>query len=255
MIESWFTVEKLDPQTFVISEYKHWEETHCYLLCGRERALLIDSGLGVSNVRGVVDRLTSLPVLVALTHAHWDHFGGLRHFECFALHEAEKDWIAGQFPLPLDVVKNSLTKIPCDFPEGFNIDDYQIFRGMPRSVLHDGDRLDLGGREIRVIHTPGHSPGHCCFYEPERGYLYSGDLIYKGCLCAFYPATDPRQFYQSVRKLRNFEISRILPGHHSLDIPVSLIWRIEEGFARIKEWGMLAQGNGTFDFDDFQIQI
>ena len=82
-MNEWFTVEQIDSQTFVISEYKHWEETHCYLLCGRERAILIDTG------------------------------------------------------------------------------------------------LDLGGRNIQVVHTPGHSPGHCCFYEPERKYLFSGDLIYK----------------------------------------------------------------------------
>ena len=54
-MSEWFTVEKIDSQTFAISEYKHWEETHCYLLCGEESAVLIDTGLGVSNIREIVD--------------------------------------------------------------------------------------------------------------------------------------------------------------------------------------------------------
>ena len=45
-MNTWFTVEEVDSQTFAISEYKHWEETHCYLLCGQEKAVLIDTGLG-----------------------------------------------------------------------------------------------------------------------------------------------------------------------------------------------------------------
>lgn len=76
--------------------------------------------------------------------------------------------------------------------------------------------MDLGDRTLKVIHTPGHSPGHCCFYEPDRKYLYSGDLIYHGCLDAFYPATDLQQFFQSVRKVRALSVRRILPGHHQL---------------------------------------
>ena len=43
----WFTTEQLAPDTWVISEYRHWEETHCYLLIGADRALLIDTGLGI----------------------------------------------------------------------------------------------------------------------------------------------------------------------------------------------------------------
>ena len=56
-MDSWFTVEQIDQDTFVISEYRHWEETHCYLLCGTKRAILIDTGLGVSNIREVIDGL------------------------------------------------------------------------------------------------------------------------------------------------------------------------------------------------------
>ncbi len=81
-MSDWFTVTSIDSQTFVISEYKHWEETHCYLLCGRERAILIDTGLGVSNIKAVVDSLGSLPLMVVTTHVHWDHIGGHRYFDC-----------------------------------------------------------------------------------------------------------------------------------------------------------------------------
>ncbi len=72
----WFTVEIIDPNTFAISEYQHWEQTHCYLLLGTQKALLIDSGLGVQNISTVVHRLTNQSVLLATTHAHWDHIGG-----------------------------------------------------------------------------------------------------------------------------------------------------------------------------------
>ncbi len=251
----WFTVEKIDNQTFAISEYKHWEETHCYLLCGQEKALLIDTGLGVSDIRKIVDSLADLPVMAATTHVHWDHIGGHRYFENIAVHELEKDWLSVKFPIPLQTVKNNLTKFPCDFPAGFDIDAYRVFQGVPQIVLHDGDWLDLGDRKIQVVHTPGHSPGHCCFYEPGRNYLFSGDLIYKGCLYAFYPTTDPQLFYHSVKRVQKYKISRILPGHHQLNIPVSMIDEIEAGFAQIEESGKLKQGNGLFEFRDFQIQI
>lgn len=254
-MEDWFTVEVIDDNTFAISEYKHWEETHCYLMCGTEKAVLIDTGLGVSNIRSAVDSLTTLPIMAVTTHAHWDHIGGHKYFEDIAVHEAEKEWLSVRFPIPLQVVKRNLMCKPCDFPKDFMLEDYQIFTRTPQYILHDGDYLDLGNRKLMVIHTPGHSPGHCCFYELDREYLFSGDLIYEGCLDAFYPSTDPQLFFQSVRKIQNLSIERILPGHHQLSIPVDLIDRIENGFSKLSDEGKLKQGNGVFDFGDFQIHI
>ena len=57
-MDDWFTLERIDEDTDILSEYRHWEETHCYLLRGRERGLLIDTGLGICDIRQAVDRLT-----------------------------------------------------------------------------------------------------------------------------------------------------------------------------------------------------
>lgn len=254
-LENWFTIDKIDRDTFAISEYKHWEETHCYLLCGTEKAVLIDTGLGVANIKEVVDSLTALPVMVISTHVHWDHIGGHKYFDNIAVYEAEKDWLSVQFPISLQEVKKNLLGRPCAFPADFIIDDYQIFQGVPQAVLQDGDCIDLGNRRLTVVHTPGHSPGHCCFYEPKRGYLYSGDLIYSGCLDAFYPTTDPRQFFQSVKKVQALEVNRVLPAHHQLNISVHIIDEIERAFGTLERTGQLNQGNGIFAFGSFQIHI
>ncbi len=59
----WFTVENIDNATFAISEYGHWTQVHSYLFIGKERAALIDTGLGITNIKEVVQQLTQLPVL------------------------------------------------------------------------------------------------------------------------------------------------------------------------------------------------
>lgn len=250
----WFTVERIDPDTYAISESQHWEEPHCYLVCGKKRAALIDTGLGVSNIKAVVDTLTDLPIVVLTTHVHWDHIGGHQHFQHIAVHEQETDWLS-HFPLPLSVVKQNLTRYPCPFPEEFDLSAYGVFQGIPQMILHDGDTLDLGNRSLRVLHTPGHSPGHCCFYEADRGYLFSGDLIYSGCLDAFYPTTDPVQFYHSVQKLQPLDIAKILPGHHQLHLPISLTGQIEDAFAGLEQAGQLRHGSGVFQFGEFSIHL
>lgn len=254
-MSDWFTVERIDNDTYVISEEQHWEETHCYLLCGSQIAVLIDTGLGVENIKTIVDQLTQLPVHVITTHCHWDHIGSHHCFDYIAVHVLEKEWLSGHFPLPLEVVKKNLTLKPCRFPDGFHLDDYQIFQGTPQQLFSDHDILSFGNRQLQVIHTPGHSPGHCCFYEADRGYLFSGDLIYKGCLDAFYPTTNPMQFYQSVEKVKQLTIKKVLPAHHDLQIIPSIIADICQAFKSLDDQQLLKQGNGLFDFGDFQIHI
>ena len=250
----WFTVERIDDATFALSEYRHWEETHSYLLLGRERALLLDTGLGVGNLRREVEALTDLPVSVALTHVHWDHIGGCAQFAAPAVHEAEADWLR-HFPLPEAAVRRQLRAKAPLFPAGFSPENHRVFSGEPGRVLRDGDIIDLGGRQVQVLHTPGHSPGHCCYYEAARGRLYAGDLLYRGCLDAFYPTTSPEDFLSSLERIAALPLREILPGHHALNCPPDLAVRARDGFRRLRERGLLHQGAGRFDFGDFQVHL
>lgn len=254
-MDDWFAVEQLEADTFAISEPRHWEEPHSYLLLGAKRALLIDTGLGVADLAAVVRSLTKLPVLAALTHAHWDHIGGLNGFAEIAVHPAEADWLAGRFPLPLAAVKQNLLRWPCGFPPGFDPARYALYSGGATRLLQDGDVLDLGGRRVTALHTPGHSPGHLCYWEAARGSLYTGDLIYAGCLDAFYPTTDPAAFRRSVARVSTLPAARLFPGHHALDVPPGLIRRVDAAFGELERTGQLRQGAGLFAFDGFQIHL
>ena len=147
-MKDWFTVEKIDEDTYAISEYQHWEETHCYLLCGTKRALLIDTGLGVANIKEVVDKLTMLPIFVVTTHVHWDHIGGHQYFENIGVHILEKDWISEKFPISLQQVKRNLTCRECQFPEEFDLEKYQLFQGDVQSTFSDGEIFNLGERTV-----------------------------------------------------------------------------------------------------------
>ena len=253
--DDWFTIEKIDDNTAVISEYKHWEETHCYVINGTERCLLIDTGLGVANILEQVKKLTDKPITAVSTHVHYDHIGGHRYFSDFYVHEAEIEWINGGFPLTTEQVRNFLIEEPCDFPQDFNIDDYYLFEGVPSRVLHDDDTIELGGRSIRVLHTPGHSPGHICLYEQEKGYLYTGDLVYIGILFAYYPSTDPVAYMNSIKKLLSLPVKRILPAHHDLDVPLSIIKDMDIAFTELYQSGKLKHGSGTFSYPGFGIRL
>ncbi len=255
MDHHWFTIERVDESTYALSEYRHWEETHSYLLLGEGENLLIDSGMGIGNIRQAVEMLTQDPVTVVATHAHWDHIGGHGLFPRFYVHEREAAWLDGAFPLPLQAVRKLVAAEPCDLPSDFNLEQYQIFQGRPDRILRDHDRIEIGNRTLEVWHTPGHSPGHMCFYEPERRYLYTGDLIYEGRLLAFYPTTDPVAYHASVERLSGLDIQKLLPAHHRLDIPVSLLEQVRQAFAQLKEEGNLSHYGRVFSFDGFEIQL
>src|SRR3990170_2871520 len=81
----WYTTREHQPGVWLVSEPPH---VNCFLVAGRERALLVDTGLGFAPIREVVDGLTGLPVVVVNTHYHWDQVGGNPPFSDVAIHEA-----------------------------------------------------------------------------------------------------------------------------------------------------------------------
>ncbi|WP_167957472.1 MBL fold metallo-hydrolase [Anaerosporobacter faecicola] len=250
----WFTIDQIDTDTYCISEYRHWEETHCYLLEGKDRTLLIDTGLGICNIANEVRKLTDKPVIAVATHIHWDHIGGHRYYPEFYAHEAELDWLSGRFPLTMDTIRKMVID-HCDLPEGYNVNTYEVFQGTPKRVLQDGDFIDLGDRRITVLHTPGHSPGHMCFWEAEREYLFTGDLVYKDTLFAYYPSTDPQAYLQSLEKIAELPVKRVFPGHHTLNIQPEILIRMRDAFRQLDLQGKLHHGSGTFDYGDWAVWL
>ena len=117
-MDQWFTVDRIDEDTYIISEYRHWEETHCYLLNGSGRSLLIDTGLGICNIYDEVVKLADQPVTAVATHIHWDHIGGHKYFPDFHAHEEELGWLSGGFPLSMETVRGMVVD-HCELPEGY----------------------------------------------------------------------------------------------------------------------------------------
>lgn len=253
-MNDWFTIDKIDADTYIISEYRHWEEIHCYLLNGAQRSLLIDTGLGICNISEAVSGLTEKPVTAVATHIHWDHIGGHKYYPDFYAHEAELDWLNGGFPQPLEMIKGYVVD-RCELPDDFNINAYQFFQGKPTKVLHGGEHIDLGGRIVEVLHTPGHAPGHMCFWEAKKGYLFTGDLVYKDTLTAWFPSTDPEAYWKSLEVVAALPVKRVFPAHHSLDVQPEILTRMREAFRELKANGKLHHGSGTFHYGDWSVWL
>ncbi len=198
----WFSLEIVADGITMITEphvARLWR-ANVFLIQGRDRALLVDTGMGVGSLREVVVALTDQPVTLFTTHSHLDHIGGHPEFADaeILLHPAELD----RMRAPLGPVGLAYASLPEARREqyraagfdtsGLMIDaipapDYDLtqhrFAGAePTRLVGEGDVIDLGGRRFEVLHLPGHSPGSIALWEPASGALIAGDAIYDGIL-------------------------------------------------------------------------
>lgn len=180
--------------------------------------------------------------------------GGLKYFPDFYAHEAELNWLNGEFPLTAEQIRGMVID-RCKLPDGYDVSKYEFFQGTPTRVLKDGDVIDIGGRSIQVLHTPGHSPGHMCFWEKGRGYLFTGDLVYKDTLFAYYPSTDPEAYLASLEKVSALPVKRVFPAHHTLDIQPEILTRMRDAFRILQAEGKLHHGSGTFAYGDWAVWL
>ena len=164
------------------------------------------------------------------------------------------DWLNGKFPLSIQTVHDMVID-RCDLPDGFDVSKYEMFQGSPTSVLEGGEIIDMDDRKIEVLHTPGHSPGHLCFWEQERGYIFTGDLIYKGTLFAYYPSTDPEAYLESLEIIAAMPSKRLFPAHHSLDIQPEIAIRMRDAFRELKAQGKLHHGAAIYRYGDWSVWL
>ena len=159
---------------------------------GKDAGLVIDVALSAdSNMDGILEQAEAMGIKkiekILLTHIHSDHCAGALALRkrCGAklgIHRSRKGYLGGE--------------------------DFQY---------DDNGRIAFGGGELRVLHTPGHESGHCCFYESGDKVLFSGDnILGYGTAVIHPPDGNMTDYMQTLERLLGFDISLILPGHGPL---------------------------------------
>ncbi|EON73216.1 MBL fold metallo-hydrolase [Lysinibacillus sphaericus] len=259
IIDTWFTVKEIDKNTFAISEYGHWEKVHSFLLIGEEKSVLIDTGLGIDNIKRISNQLTTLPIIVLTTHVHWDHIGSHGEFENIYVHQEEVDWLRnGIKKLSIEQIRKDISRdITLPTPETFNPETYQPFQGNPTGILQDGDIIDIGDRKLTIFHTPGHSPGHISILDRKNGYLFTGDLLYdKTPVYAFFPTTNPVDLVNSLEKISNMpNITRVFGSHNTLGLDPAILIEVKNAVETLRKNGLDKFGTGIHKFKGFSVQF
>jgi glyoxylase-like metal-dependent hydrolase (beta-lactamase superfamily II) len=196
---------------------------------GRDRDLLIDTGLGVASLREAARDLFEKPLAAIATHTHMDHSGGMHEFDQRWVHAAEAEaleraenhlsldvtswsaatrgWLA---TIGYDVSMGFLTALP---HRGFDLAAHALEPALATRILREGEIVDTGDRAFEVLHLPGHSPGSIGLWEKKTGTLFSGDAVYDGPLLDEIPGADIAVYVRTMKRLRELPVEVVHGGH------------------------------------------
>ncbi len=219
----WFHIRKAGDDIYVIEEPGHVQS---YLVNGRRRSALIDTGLGLAPLKPALMALAHADMVVLNTHWHFDHVMGNPEFETIAIARGEQRLIQRA------IDSATLRRLYIDaclaagprLPRGFAPADYHYPGSVATRLLEDGDRIDLGGRHLTVLATPGHTRGSLSFLDASTGALFCGDLVYAGTLYAHFADSDTDAYIASLKALADHDVGirQLFPGHNRF--PLSTAW-------------------------------
>lgn len=208
----WFTASRVDETTWRIVDHG---VVNSYLLLGQKRALLIDTGYGHANLRDYVRSITTLPLVVLNTHGHRDHSGGDVQFGAVLAHPADFAAIR-QNATPEARARSREALGNNSVPVADRFDYAHDTMELSLKPLRGGDTINLGGRKLEVIATPGHTAGEIVLLDRQNKLLFAGDHINE-MVWLQLPGCLPLETYrESLEKLAEYstEFVTILPGHH-----------------------------------------
>lgn len=218
--EPWFEIYKVAPDTIAIYEPHQFEETIAYLIMGTKQAVLFDTGMGIGNIHALVTRLTSRPIVVLNSHTHNDHIGGNWQFPyVFGMDTpfTRNNTKGGREDAQAEIAPGQICG---DLPKGFDPKTYATKPWHVSIPVHDGFKVNLGGRTLEIIATPGHTPDSICLLDRDNGLLFTGDTYYPGPIWLYRPETDLEAYVASVKKIAELapQLKLVLGAHN---VPVA----------------------------------
>jgi glyoxylase-like metal-dependent hydrolase (beta-lactamase superfamily II) len=261
--QDWFEVYKVLDGIYVIYEPYQYEEALSTLIIGEVRAVIIDTGCGIGNIREVVEEITDLPVMVMNSHAHNDHIAQNYLFDEVAMLDHPWSHVA-QKGLPNSEMAHLIAEgmLWKSLPESFDSENYVVPEFRVTHWFKEGDIIDLGNRSLEVIHTPGHTPDCVCFLDREDRLLFTGDMFYTGGIYTYLNGGDIPTFIASYQKMLEYyeEFDRLMPSHNEPWVEKTLLKEVFKAVVDIAEGrGEFIEGTDRgqrirkYDFDRFSI--
>jgi len=235
---NWFKVYRVGRNVIAIVEPYNFEEVISYLILGKNKALLFDTGIGVDAISPVVKQLTKLPILVLNSHTHFDHIGGNYEFKnilalktSYTLKHSKEGW-------DHDSIKDEVTKgsLCLQRLPGFDTSYYYIHPFEISRFVKDGDEVDLGERRLKIIAVPGHTMDAIALFDKTNGYLWTGDTFYEGPIYLFADGTDLLAYEKSIAILAKMapQLKKVFPSHNNpISQPVRLV-ELKNNFLKMK---------------------
>lgn len=201
--QTWFEIYRLAPGVFAFYEPGQFEEVISYLVVGEKRSALVDTGMGIGNVKTLAQEFTQFPITVVNTHSHYDHIAQNYLFDDVAIIDAPNSRQASEKGYSKEEMAGHLAEgmLSKPLPEDFDSKNYHIPPFAVTRWLKDGDVIDLGKRKLEVVHTPGHSPDSICLLDKDARLLWTGDTYYPGPLYLHLPDSDLDLFIKSYERM------------------------------------------------------
>ena len=202
-----------------------------YLLLGSHTALLLDTGCGLYPLKPIVDDLIcKRKLLVFNTHSHWDHILGNNEFGEVYIHENEVNVVSRFYNLSF------LIDSPCKIVEKYAEKNFAIPPAQVIKTLRDEDVFDLGEITVKIIHTPGHSPGSICLFT-STGELFTSDVAYYGD--QFLPKRESfpivlKTLSKLIELCNNYENLELYPSHRKSPCDITLLLDLYKGIENIE---------------------
>jgi hydroxyacylglutathione hydrolase len=243
--KDWFNVKQVADKVWAIQDNTH---VTSYLVECEEKTLLIDTGWGLGNLAELVQSITSLPVTVVFTHGHPDHVCGAFQFSDLHISSEDKNLLNGFYNRETrkNIIENRF-KDQC--PADFSKENWVNAKIGNVSTVQEGYVFELGGRKLKVIETPGHTPGSICLLDKENELLFSGDSIQTApVLMHLDTSLSLSIYFDSLIHIYSFEedYSTILPSHGETPLNKSVLEELINGVSDILEGKLVGTLEQTF---------